>query len=1146
MTPDDVTQALTALVAPGGRLHGRIEAADPAVEIVPAKVWQAFVWPEANAGAHLLRIYRIGAVDSVLAALWRNEARSLLRVSRRSHPALPRIRDAFADTASGFAFLLLEDPGEPLPDQPALVSRLAGSRIEAFQAFATLVEGLALLHSDGMLHRALTPRALSGHVREHVTLKLDRFQMSTLMAAWLRGGTAENREGAAWLSQLSPEELVCIAPERLGPMFGLPSRRLEGFSADVFGLGMIITPWFVGGLDAARSAAVTADGRYSRDAHEALIGDVHERLRNAGLPRELSMMLRQMTEPQPANRPPSALRVVESLRTFYGPVLAQFEAEAGHDVASPYQLWFLPQTVDRLYFRYKATKTHPEQLNEREYAELIVDDLEGGEICWSPEGFLPWLEREMDANARRKAREAKIVLIGRRFAYFSQYFQDYTTGAVDDRVVVIKYPCERRVVREHVDTARRRAAPTVRARYYAPPARVRPLTTRSWMPLIDPLLSDLDGRETSAPVAAAEWLVNIQAGRLHAQVYDFERVGPGPSITLRGEWRREPEDSVEGAFEELARRSGLVHEMGTFFEEVVRRAKEAGLDRPRFGIADSAGNDLGIRLNYGGREDDKTTRFETRYPIEIPQSGRVWVDDDAQRSLLARQRRAVRRLSMNLELVNQLQAPHSLELAVPRTSHPGVDRDTAALLEKIESSWPFFAVQGPPGTGKTFLSSWVIRNLLEREPYARLLVCAQAHSALDNLLESAVDVLRGRLPLAVRVASENTKEKVSPLGASLLPENLVKALRERIENLPIPSDQAISQIVRRWRVAAKEHKLDVELRSRVILSAAIVFSTCASAGSRLIDPDATFDLVVVEEAARGWLTEMLVPMVRGERWLLVGDQRQLPAFEASRLRKALRLDIAEQITPLAGGAPVDERLEPYLTYFGHLMECETSGRAPREMLTRQFRMHPDISKLISTFYPRPLIDTDGVRKRPHRITAAWLQPGRSLAWLDTSSFGRDAWEDEGALSNNFEARLVAFIARRLGPFPRHEEKIRSIMVLSPYLAQLSLLARKNITGVRDKALASVDSFQGGESEVVLVSLVRFNSYEATSKGIGFLEDSERVNVMFSRARRLLLVIGALSHFERFEHTYWPEIGRALRTDGLVVNPSDFGFFARER
>ena len=85
-----------------------------------------------------------------------------------------------------------------------------------------------------------------------------------------------------------------------------------------------------------------------------------------------------------------------------------------------------------------------------------------------------------------------------------------------------------------------------------------------------------------------------------------------------------------------------------------------------------------------------------------------------------------------------------------------------------------------------------------------------------------------------------------------------------------------------------------------------------------------------------------------------------------------------------------------------------------------------------------------------------------------------------------------------------------------------------------------------EAEIVLVSLVRNNASDTVEKAIGFLEDPSRVNVMLSRARRLLVIAGSLAHFERHGHTlFWERICRYVRADQrFVFNVADSGFSYR--
>ncbi|KAJ6529219.1 AAA domain-containing protein [Mycena capillaripes] len=78
-----------------------------------------------------------------------------------------------------------------------------------------------------------------------------------------------------------------------------------------------------------------------------------------------------------------------------------------------------------------------------------------------------------------------------------------------------------------------------------------------------------------------------------------------------------------------------------------------------------------------------------------------------------------------------------------------------------------------------------------------------------------------------------------------------------------------------------------------------------------------------------------------------------------------------------------------------------------------------------------------------------------------------------------------------------EQKPLSITVLSPYTTQVQALRR-----ITPQSF-TIDSFQGRESDIIIFSSVRSNA----DKDIGFVDDARRLNVMWTRARLALIIIG---------------------------------------
>jgi hypothetical protein len=72
--------------------------------------------------------------------------------------------------------------------------------------------------------------------------------------------------------------------------------------------------------------------------------------------------------------------------------------------------------------------------------------------------------------------------------------------------------------------------------------------------------------------------------------------------------------------------------------------------------------------------------------------------------------------------------------------------------------------------------------------------------------------------------------------------------------------------------------------------------------------------------------------------------------------------------------------------------------------------------------------------------------------------------------------------------------------------------RTDARGERSGPAATVDSFQGNQADVVVVSLVRNNTKEG-QRGLGFLKEASRMNVLFSRAEQLLVLVGSWQFFK---------------------------------
>jgi superfamily I DNA and/or RNA helicase len=249
------------------------------------------------------------------------------------------------------------------------------------------------------------------------------------------------------------------------------------------------------------------------------------------------------------------------------------------------------------------------------------------------------------------------------------------------------------------------------------------------------------------------------------------------------------------------------------------------------------------------------------------------------------------------------------------------------------------------------------------------------------------------------------------------------------------------------------------------------------------------------------------------------------------------------------------------------------------MLTGQHRMHPDIGELVSRTYYRGRLthytrDEDTGQHHEdilHGLTAPLQIRDKAVVWLDLPAAVDDPRVREDAVPkyrNMAEAYALEKFLRSLEGDPDNPLKIA---VLSPYAQQVGHLksrldgpALRRDLEARGLVLApdprrsasdpverrqdgffTVDSFQGNQSEIIAVSLVR-NNTRPPGDGLGFLKEASRMNVLISRAERLLVFVGSwkffrdqVAHVSRKEEQDDP-----LRHWGLAVDELDRGFTER--
>jgi senataxin len=205
--------------------------------------------------------------------------------------------------------------------------------------------------------------------------------------------------------------------------------------------------------------------------------------------------------------------------------------------------------------------------------------------------------------------------------------------------------------------------------------------------------------------------------------------------------------------------------------------------------------------------------------------------------------------------------------------------------------------------------------------------------------------------------------------------------------------------------------------------------------------------------------------------VLVGDAQQLPATVLSKVAKDYGLG---------------------KSLFARLQSCfEDAVRNPVLFLDTQYRMHPDIC-----LWPNRYFYNGRLQSAPNMAE----QRGCPLVPYCILSLDYEQ-SSSGELSNAGEAVLVSQLV--LGLLEILGNKKYSIAVITPYNMQrtaITSLLHASPYASQNVEVSTIDGFQGQERDVIVMSCVR-------TGGIGFLSDSQRLNVALTRARCSLLLCG---------------------------------------
>lgn len=362
-------------------------------------------------------------------------------------------------------------------------------------------------------------------------------------------------------------------------------------------------------------------------------------------------------------------------------------------------------------------------------------------------------------------------------------------------------------------------------------------------------------------------------------------------------------------------------------------------------------------------------------------------------------------------------------------------------------------------------------------------------------IEAEISILRKQL----KEAREQQKEKAKRLK-ELTESSINKLLRLSVEEIEerinqlidpnAPDAKMLQQLIAIQAEWFEQFGRNEEFNAPLIKRSQVVAGTCIGIPRDIQDIE--FDLCIVDEASKATATEVLVPIARSHRWILVGDPKQLPPFRDEASRESDFLDKYELT-----------QNDIRETLFDRLLRTLPDGCC--KMLTIQHRMVAPIGDLVSEcFYESQLKSarTD-VDKNLSKVLP------KPVTWLTTTKLPNFREQSANSSFNNVcEVKVIVQLLKQLNQMAQEAEKKYSVAVLTGYAAQLKLLNR-NLASLLNNWQAltvecnTVDAFQGREADIAVYSVTRSNK----EGKVGFLRDAERLNVALSRGKVGLVIVG---------------------------------------
>lgn len=326
-----------------------------------------------------------------------------------------------------------------------------------------------------------------------------------------------------------------------------------------------------------------------------------------------------------------------------------------------------------------------------------------------------------------------------------------------------------------------------------------------------------------------------------------------------------------------------------------------------------------------------------------------------------------------------------------------------------------------------------------------------------------------------------------------------KKIRKETELLAQHKNQIIEKAGRLLEALEAWRRIAVETENHTVKnilfeSTNLVGATCIGVRSQKRFSRLTFDVTIIDEAGQIQIHNALVPMSLSNKLIMLGDHKQIPPMVEDGVLDRLReRGISTEL--------MEKSLFEVL--------YERTPESNKSMLDTQFRMPAEIASILSSwFYNGEYVSHSSKTNIRGEVEFLSREP---FVIIDTSneSDRHERSDGQGGHYNNLEAKIIAEIVAQLYISGCETARIGAIAALKAQVRQIvvALISHGIPEDEANKMVATLDSYQGQERDIILYSFVRSSRRDTNRTGVGFLTELRRLNVAMSRCKRTMIMVG---------------------------------------